>query len=50
VTLSIMTPSKMAEHCFAECHLCWVSRVSYADCHLCWVSLMLSFTYAGCHI
>ncbi len=40
-------------HCYAECHLCWLSlmlSVIYADCHLCWVSFMLTVTYAECHL
>jgi hypothetical protein len=41
----------MAEHCYAECHLCWepqispLCRVSLCLMLLCWVSLMLSVTY-----
>jgi hypothetical protein len=45
--------SIMANYCYAECHLCWVSLmlcVTYAECHLCWVSLMPSVTYAVCHL
>ncbi len=43
----------MAEHCYADCHLCLVSlmlSVTYDECHLWRVSLMLSVTYAECHL
>jgi hypothetical protein len=47
------TLSIMANYCYAECHLCWVSlmlSVTYVECHLCCVSLKLSGTYAVCHL
>jgi len=44
-----MTPSIMADHFYAEYHLCWVSLI-LKQCRLCWASLMLSVTYADCPI
>jgi hypothetical protein len=44
-TLSIMKFSTIAEHCYAECHLCRLSfmlTVPYADCHI-------KAPYAECH-
>ncbi len=50
VIISIMTLSITAEHCYAECRLCWVSLMLSATCkHSCAECCYAECRYGECH-